>query len=44
MVFGQNGSGERDHLAKAQLDWHEGRMTPLIALLRLQAEWARLFH
>jgi para-nitrobenzyl esterase len=43
MVFGQTGSGAQHHLMQHQLDWHEARTAPLILLLRVQAEWARLF-
>ncbi|HEY2480577.1 MAG TPA: carboxylesterase family protein [Caulobacteraceae bacterium] len=44
MVFAQNGPVVRDHLMQKQLDWHEARTAPLIVMLRLQAEWARLFR
>ena len=44
MVFGQTGAGEHDHLMKTQLDWYEGRTSPLILMLRAQAEWTRLVH
>jgi para-nitrobenzyl esterase len=44
MVFGQQGAAAREHVLAKQLDWHEQRTAPLILLLRVQAEWARLFH
>jgi para-nitrobenzyl esterase len=42
MVFGPGGSSARSNVLKAQLDWHERRTAPLIALVRLQAEFNRL--
>ncbi|HWD66893.1 MAG TPA: carboxylesterase family protein [Caulobacteraceae bacterium] len=44
MVFGQDGSGARDHLMPKQLDWYERRIAPLILLLRGQAGWRRLLR
>jgi para-nitrobenzyl esterase len=43
MVFGPNGSAVQANVLKPQLDWHERRTTPLIWLIRLQAEASRLF-
>jgi hypothetical protein len=42
MVFGQDGSGARDHLMRRQLDWYQARIAPLILMLRAQAAWRRL--
>jgi para-nitrobenzyl esterase len=42
MVFGPDRSGVQAHVLKTQLDWHERRTTPLIWLIRAQAEWKRL--
>jgi hypothetical protein len=43
MVFGPAGSSVRSNVLKTQLDWHERRTAPLIVLIRLQAEFNRLF-
>jgi carboxylesterase type B len=43
MVFGPAGSSVQSNVLKAQLDWHERRTTPLILLIRIQAEFTRLF-
>jgi para-nitrobenzyl esterase len=44
MIFNQNGVAAAEaHPLKKQLDWHERRTTPLIFLLRLKTEIARLF-
>lgn len=43
MVFGPAGSSVQANVLKAQLDWHERRTTPLILLVRIQAEVKRLF-
>ncbi len=43
MVFGPDRSGVQTQVLKTQLDWHEKRTTPLIWLIRAQAEWRRLF-
>ena len=43
MVFGPAGSSVQANVLKTQLDWHEKRTTPLIWLIRAQAEWRRLF-
>jgi para-nitrobenzyl esterase len=42
MVFGPDRSGVQAHVLKTQLDWHERRTTPLIWLIRGQAELRRL--
>lgn len=42
MVFGPGGSSVQANVLKAQLDWHERRTTPLIWLLRVKSEAARL--
>jgi para-nitrobenzyl esterase len=43
MVFGPAGSSVQSNVLKPQLDWHERRTAPLIVLVRLQAEFKRLF-
>jgi len=43
MAFGPAGSSVRANVLKPQLDWHERRTTPLIWLVRAQAEFNRLF-
>ncbi|WP_312163615.1 carboxylesterase family protein [Phenylobacterium sp.] len=43
MLFGPSGAASRQALRKRELDWHEGRMAPLIFLLRLKTELERLF-
>ena len=43
MVFGPGGSSVQSDVLKTQLDWHERRTTPLIVLVRMQAEFTRLF-
>jgi para-nitrobenzyl esterase len=43
MVFGPSGVSVKSDVLKPQLDWHERRTAPLIVLVRLQAEFNRLF-
>jgi para-nitrobenzyl esterase len=44
MVFGPNGASVQHQVLKPQLDWQQGRITPLIWLMRIQAAFARLFR
>ncbi len=43
MVFGPETTGTRNGLHKAELDWHERRIAPLIFLLRIKTEVMRFF-
>lgn len=43
MLFGPSGASSQQALRKRELDWHEGRMAPLIFLLRIKTELERLF-
>jgi para-nitrobenzyl esterase len=44
MVFGPNGAAVQHQVLKPQLDWQQGRITPLIWFMRVQAAFARLFR
>jgi len=44
MVFGPNGSAVHSHVLKPQLDWQEGRITPLIWLMQILAFFKHLFR
>jgi para-nitrobenzyl esterase len=44
MVFGPDGASVQHRVLKAQLDWHQGRITPLIWLMRIEAFFQRLFR